>query len=443
LSGTSPIFTTVVPTQYIVSAPTTATAGTPILITAQLADIGGTPVKHAGRTVAWTHAVGLGGSFATPTSLTDGNGFAVVAWTPTVSGVHRIRATDQIGLTGITGNITVAGGAPASLFIRTQPSGTATAGVQFAIQPVVEIRDSFGNVVTSDNSTQVTAARVAGTGALGGTITHTAVNGVVTFTNLQYTVAETITIGFSSVPAVTGATSNNVVVGGASAASFVVSGSASQTAGTTQLVTITALDAFGNNANYNGAQSITVSGAGPSPGGIPPTATDNSAAAMNFGTPTTMTFFNGVATTTIALYNVETASIAVSAAGPINTPAPLSVTVSVGALSQFSVTAAGGGNVPDLPNPGGLVSLDITALDAFGNVQTSFNGAVNLTWVPNTAQIDFTPATSGAFTNGQLLGFNMQIDDTSLLGLAVQNIRIRVQNTLGGQSGLSNIFTVN
>jgi hypothetical protein len=237
-------------------------------------------------------------------------------------------------------------------------------------------------------------------------------------------------------------TSAAFTINATAAVSFGITGLATQVAGTPQTVTIAARDVFGNTAtSYTGLQNLVFAGASAAPNGSTPTATDNAAAAVNFGSPTSLNFANGVATSSMSLYLVENASITVSAAGPLNTPSPLAVNVTPAALSAFTVTAAGGGNVPNI-NSGQIVSLDITALDAFGNRQTSFVGTVNLTWVPNTAQIDFTPSTSTAFTNGQLLGFNMRIDDTSLLGLAVQDISIRVQSA-GGQSGLSNIFTVN
>src|SRR5205823_12523519 len=83
----------------------------------------------------------------------------------------------------------VAGGAT-NLVIRTQPSATATAGVPFGQQPVIEIRDRFGNLRSAangaaDHSTVVTAARNAGTGSgtLQGTLTATASDGVATFGN--------------------------------------------------------------------------------------------------------------------------------------------------------------------------------------------------------------------------------------------------------------------
>src|SRR5207247_5326396 len=97
-------------------------------------------------------------------------------------------------------------GAASNLVILTQPSATATAGVPFAQQPVLEVRDQFGNLRSAANgvsSTSVTAARLAGSGTLQGTTSMaTASDGTVTFTNLSHNVASNITIQFTS----TGAT---------------------------------------------------------------------------------------------------------------------------------------------------------------------------------------------------------------------------------------------
>src|SRR5439155_6892429 len=95
------------------------------------------------------------------------------------------------------------------LTIQTQPSLTATAGVMFAQQPVIRIEDSFGNLVTNDSSTVVTAARLAGTGTLQGTTALTPVNGLVTFTNLSHSTATNITIQFTG-GSLTSATSSTV-----------------------------------------------------------------------------------------------------------------------------------------------------------------------------------------------------------------------------------------
>ena len=56
-------------------------------------------------------------------------------------------------------NIVVSPAAASQLVITTQPSATATAGVAFATQPVVKEEDAFGNVITTDSTHTVTAAR--------------------------------------------------------------------------------------------------------------------------------------------------------------------------------------------------------------------------------------------------------------------------------------------
>src|SRR5258708_28861587 len=94
-------------------------------------------------------------------------------------------------------------GAASNLAIQTQPSTTATAGLAFAQQPVIQVRDQFGNLRntangSSDNSAVVTAARSAGSGTLQGVTNLTAADGVVTFTNLSHTVATNITLAFIS-----------------------------------------------------------------------------------------------------------------------------------------------------------------------------------------------------------------------------------------------------
>src|SRR5262249_36501975 len=112
-------------------------------------------------------------------------------------------------------------GAASNLAIVTQPSSTATAGVAFAQQPVVQVRDQFGNVRntnngTADNTTVVTATRSAGSGTLQGTTNRTAVNGVVTYTNLSHNVATNITVLFSS-GSLSNATSTTIAVSAAAA----------------------------------------------------------------------------------------------------------------------------------------------------------------------------------------------------------------------------------
>jgi alpha-L-rhamnosidase len=87
----------------------------------------------------------------------------------------------------INGSIEVVAVVPlaaSQLVVTTQPSASTVAGVAFAQQPVVTIEDQFGNTVTSgaDSTVSVGLALTTGTGALGGTISMNAVNGVADFT---------------------------------------------------------------------------------------------------------------------------------------------------------------------------------------------------------------------------------------------------------------------
>jgi hypothetical protein len=90
-----------------------------------------------------------------------------------------------------SGNIRVTPGAPVRIVIVNQPIGSQTAAA-LSGQPVVKIVDSFGNTVTQNNSTVITAALTSGSG---GTLTRvvsgssvavsaTTINGVATFSNL-------------------------------------------------------------------------------------------------------------------------------------------------------------------------------------------------------------------------------------------------------------------
>src|SRR5205823_8581546 len=185
------------------------------------------------------------------------------AGTPLASGNMVETGTSTVAaVNGTTnfGTLTEVFGTTTKLTIQTQPSATATAGVAFAQQPVIRIADQFGNVITSDNATVVTAARNAGSGTLQGTTTATAVNGIATFTNLYHTVATTITIDFTAT-GLTKATSSNVVVSAAPATKLTIqtqpSATATVTAPFAQQPVIRVEDQFGNLVNTDNGRTVT------------------------------------------------------------------------------------------------------------------------------------------------------------------------------------------
>ena len=143
-----------------------------------------------------------------------------------------LQFTSSPILTAATSNnIVISAAAASQLVINTQPSATATAGVAFSTQPVIYVEDQYGNLVTGDNTTQVTAASLPiGSGPLQGTTTVTASGGIATFTDLADDKAETITIHFSSLPILTGTTSSSIVVSPAAAFQLAVATQPSPTA---------------------------------------------------------------------------------------------------------------------------------------------------------------------------------------------------------------------
>jgi hypothetical protein len=95
-------------------------------------------------------------------------------------------------------------GAAASLVVSQQTSATASQNTPFSPVLIVQIRDAAGNVVTSDDVTQITAfARNDddtgdATGSLTGTVTVTVDNGVATFVGVAHDTVELIRVRFTS-----------------------------------------------------------------------------------------------------------------------------------------------------------------------------------------------------------------------------------------------------
>ncbi|MBF0484763.1 MAG: hypothetical protein HQL25_08685, partial [Candidatus Omnitrophica bacterium] len=101
------------------------------------------------------------------------------------SGIYA-GGPEQGNFSSSSGSGTLASGEAAYLVFTQSPSSEKHF-VDFSRQPVVEIRDVNGNIVSSDNSTVVTLSifNNPGNGQLTGTASVTAVNGVATFTKLQ------------------------------------------------------------------------------------------------------------------------------------------------------------------------------------------------------------------------------------------------------------------
>ena len=167
-------------------------------------------------------------------------------------------------------------------------------------QPVIYIEDQFGNLVTGDSTTHVTATLRVGTGPLLGTRTVTVSGGIATFTNLQDNKAETIIIMFTA-PSLGKAQTGPITVNAAAASRLSITAPATATTGRPFTISLTAFDPYDNVAKgYRGTVHFTSTDRFASlPGNYTFTAGDNGA----------HTFGNGVTLRTAGTQTIAARSV--------------------------------------------------------------------------------------------------------------------------------------
>ncbi len=137
--------------------------------------------------------VKIGGVSLPPAAFSTSAG--VLTLTPAASSLLQSVGTKAVTVQA-TGYIDAAvsqpigAGAAATLAMSVQPAAPAFNGAVLATQPVVLIRDQYGNATTS--TALVTASVGAGTWTLGGTLAVPGVAGVVSYTNLSATSATAV-----------------------------------------------------------------------------------------------------------------------------------------------------------------------------------------------------------------------------------------------------------
>lgn len=166
----------------------------------QLRDVSGNAVATGGVNVTASIASGGGTLGGTATVPTNGSGqaiFADLALTGTAGG-----RTLQFAATGLasatSGTITLSAGPATQLALVTQPADTARSGATLARQPVVQLADASGNLVTQAG-VGITASVLSGGATLGGTAAAaTTGTGQATFTDLTLTGAGAQTLQFAA-----------------------------------------------------------------------------------------------------------------------------------------------------------------------------------------------------------------------------------------------------
>ena len=199
-------------------------------------------------------------------------------------------------------------------------------------------------------------------------------------------------------------------------------GSAFQSAGTVQSLSIVAKDFSDNNVlSYSGDATLTFSGANPSTSPVTmPTVTDKNGMAIVFGSPTVITFSNGVASPAgqanggLALFKVETAAVAVTDGSTI--PEPFSISVLPSALNNFAFTLTSP-QTNALPFTG---VNTLTARDAFGNTVTGFSSLSDNVTITVGAPLTGAVTGLGSGSNNilnQSSNFNSGVADLTALGM--------------------------
>ncbi|MDE2215176.1 MAG: hypothetical protein KGJ61_08700 [Candidatus Omnitrophica bacterium] len=361
--------------------------------------------------------------FGTVENLTFTNGVSTAGGLMTLYDAQTAAVSATNGtFTSNTVSVTVSASAAASLTLTaagsTMPAGSTD-------QLTVTAYDTYGNVASSYTGNKTYTFSGAGTvGSYHPTVTDkngTAVNfgtsETLTFTNGVSTAGGLMTLykaGNALIIANDGTLSSNAVsmtVNPLSAVSLTLSAiSGSITAGTTDQLTITAYDTYGNVAtSYTGDKTFTFSGASVSAYGNHPTVTDKNGTAINFGASETLTFTNGVSTAggLMTLYKAETASVSATSSALTSNSVP--VTVSSAAAVSLTLSAASGSITA-----GATDQLTITAYDTYGNVATGYTGDKTFTFsgantigsyhptVTNKTggAVDFGTSETMTFTNG-------------------------------------------
>jgi hypothetical protein len=316
-------------------------------------------------------------------------------------------ATDTSGggSTALSGTeaLTVTTGPAVSLALTTESVGTAS-GAAFTTQPVVTLRDSGGNTVTTstDSVTATVALAAGGTGgSLVGTSRVALDSGVAAFTNLgltgtagtTYRITYTLTNGSGDAIDGVATTSQDVTSTVGAAASIALTASAAnavsgQAFGTQPVVTVR--DSGGNTVTSS-TIDVTVTLTGGTGGGLVSGAsaeTSVTASAVDG-----VVRFGQLGLTGLVAETYELTYTAVSLSGAGSTVTQGGIAIAPGASADFGVSAGAGVQAPS----GVAFSIQpvITIRDAQGNTVTSSSARV-------TAAI--TQVSVGGSLTGELVG---------------------------------------
>ncbi|MHA8104917.1 invasin domain 3-containing protein [Aquirufa nivalisilvae] len=390
-------------TKLVVSNIAQQTAGTGFAVTVTLTDVNGNPVlATADGTVTLTRKTGTGtlGGTVTGTILTGNSAVTIsgVTYTKAETGVE-LTATGSVagnvsGKTGDSNAFNVVAGAATQLAISN--ISTQTAGTGFAV--TVTLLDANGNTVNATADGTVTLTLKTGNGTLGGTVTGTILTGnsAVTISGVTYTKAETgvvLTATGSVAGNVNGKTGDsnafNIIPGAADAtASTLTPTSASIVANgsSTQVLTVTAKDANGNNLTAGGSTVTITKSSGT---GTISSVTDNGNGTYTATVTSPTATGSGVFVATLGAAAVKSGTGSQTQSTITYTPGAADATAST--LTPTSASIVADGSTTQV--------LTVTAKDANGNNLTAGGSTVTITKSSGTGTIgSVTDNSNGTYT---------------------------------------------
>jgi uncharacterized repeat protein (TIGR03803 family) len=271
------------------------------------------------------------------------------------------------GLTGVTSSsFTVSAAGADHLNFSVQP-GNTTAGTAITPAVQVEVLDKFTNLITTDNSDQVTLSIASGPSGGGfasnGVATVTVSGGVATFGKLIVNAAGNYTLAASATGGLTGPNSDSFTVNPARIGRlfFSVQPSTTTTAGTAigPAVQVEVLDSFGNALIGDNTDTVTLTLANAGKG---PSDFNNDSNTM------TATVSGGIATfSNLVVDTAGSYSLAASAAGSVANAQSSAFTINPASVSSFAVSA------PGTAIAGTAFNVGISARDTYGNVITNYD----------------------------------------------------------------------
>jgi hypothetical protein len=313
--------------------------------------------NYVANTAADSWSIINGTDGVTSADITPAGDSKSATFSSTDTGTGKIQAVKSGRTPTASGTITVKAAAPSALTINTQPSATATAGQNFAQQPVIHVVDVFGNRVKSNNSIQITAARAAGSGTLQGTKTLTVAQGAATYTNLKHNVANTISIQFSA-SGFSSVTSSDITVNAAAASKLGFTTQPQKGSRNNALnpgPTVQIQDTFGNSVSQSGT-NITITKAS-GPGSIRNNSTTQVATNTNGAA-----VFDNLSLDTNGSYTIQAA-----ASGLTSVTSNTFQILNSGELANFEITTTSDAPIGS-QTAGQTFTIKIKALDGTGSL---------------------------------------------------------------------------